>query len=79
MKGNELGGDNNIYGGYKNPRPSVPSKNHRILIPKAICILSRYPFYDYFSRILDDIYNASRHHVINILEAFINKLVLEVR
>ena len=51
---------------------------HRIYIPKALCILSRYPFYDYFHEILDDIYLAAKHHTINVLEAYINKLVLEV-
>lgn len=56
----------------------MPVKYHRVFIPKAIAILSRYPFYDYFSEILEDIYNASKHHVFNIIEAYINKLVLEV-
>ena len=46
-------------------------------IPKAICLLSRYPFFDYFSEIIDDLYTASKTHMINILEAYINKLVLE--
>ncbi|CDW84381.1 UNKNOWN [Stylonychia lemnae] len=46
-------------------RQSVPAKSHKIYIPKAICLLSRYPFYDYFSEILDDLYNASKHHVID--------------
>lgn len=51
---------------------------HKIYIPKALCILSRYPFYDYFDDILDDLYDATRHHLINVIEAYINKLVLEV-
>lgn len=40
-------------------------------------MMSRYPFYDYFSQIIEDIYEASRHHMVNILEGYINKLVLE--
>jgi len=40
--------------------------------------MSRYPFYDYFSEILEDLYCASTHHVIDVIEAYINKLVLEV-
>lgn len=55
----------------------MPVKYQRIFIPKAIALLSRYPFYDYFNEILDDIYKASKHHVFNIIEAYINKLVLE--
>ena len=39
--------------------------------------MSRYPFYDYFSEILDDLYTAAKHHLINTVEAYINKLVLE--
>lgn len=49
----------------------------RIYIPKALCLLSRYPFYDYFSEIIEDLYSASKTHMINIIEAYINKLVLE--
>lgn len=41
--------------------------------------MSRYPFYDYFNEILDDIYQAAKHHTINVVEAYINKLVLEVK
>ena len=40
--------------------------------------MSRYPFYDYFKEILEDLYHATKHHTINVLEAYINKLVLEV-
>ena len=54
------------------------NKNTRVFIPKALCLLSRYPFYDYFSEILDDLYDASTHYLINVIEAYINKLVLEV-
>jgi len=50
---------------------------NRIFIPKAICLLSRYPFYDYFTEIIEDLYAASKNHMVNILEAYINKLVLE--
>jgi DENN (AEX-3) domain len=39
--------------------------------------MSRYPFYDYFSDIIEDLYLASKNHMVNILEAYINKLVLE--
>jgi len=56
----------------------MPGRMHKIYIPKALCIMSRYPFYDYFADILDDLYDATRHHVINVIEAYINKLVLEV-
>ncbi len=53
-------------------------KPTKVYIPKALCLLSRYPFYDYFNEILDDLYDASTHYVINVIEAYINKLVLEV-
>lgn len=56
---------------------SVPNRYHKVYIPKALCLISRYPFYDYFSEILEDLYRASRHHVFNVLESYINKLVLE--
>ena len=53
------------------------SVRQRIYIPKALCLLSRYPFYDYYSEIIEDLYMASKNHMINILEAYVNKLVLE--
>lgn len=53
------------------------SVRSRIYIPKAIVLLSRYPFFDYFSEIIEDLYAASKNHMINIMEAYINKLVLE--
>ena len=55
----------------------VNGNGKRIYIPKALCLLSRYPFYDYFLEIIEDLYAASRNHMINILEAYVNKLVLE--
>jgi hypothetical protein len=64
----QLGKDNN--------RISTNMRN-RIYIPKALCLLSRYPFYDYFSEIIEDLYAVSKHHMVNILEGYINKLVLE--
>jgi hypothetical protein len=54
---------------------STPSK--KLYIPKALVILSRHPLYDYFSEILEDLYAASKNHMINIIEAYVNKLVLE--
>ena len=49
----------------------------RIYIPKALCLLSRYPFYYYFVEIILDLYAASKNHMVNIIEAYVNKLVLE--
>ena len=40
--------------------------------------MSRYPFYDFFAEVLEDLYQASKHHLNNTLEAYISKLVLEV-
>lgn len=53
------------------------STQKRIFIPKALCLLSRYPFYDYFSEIIEDLYSATRNYMVNVVEAYINKLVLE--
>ena len=49
----------------------------RIFVPKAICLLSRYPFFEYFSEIVEDLYTASKNHMVNVMEAYISKLVLE--
>jgi hypothetical protein len=46
-------------------------------VPKALCLLSRHPFFDYFRDILEDLYRSSKNHVVNVIEGYINKLVLE--
>ena len=63
---------------------SKPKK--RIWIPKAICIISEYPFYDFFSGILLDLYFTLFHDLRDeksaqyqnqsfMLEQFVRKLV----
>lgn len=59
-------------------KPSVLGPlNKRIFVPKALCLLSRHPFFDYFRDIIEDLYRSSKNHVVNVIEGYINKLVLE--
>lgn len=59
-------------------RTSLPLKK-KIYIPKAICLLSRNPFYDYFIEILEDLYLASKNRLANTIEAYISNLILTVK
>jgi hypothetical protein len=57
---------------------STSNNSMKIYIPKAICLLSKYPFYDYFTDILEDLYSAQKTDLTNTIEAYITNLVLQV-
>lgn len=58
-------------------KPGLSALSKRIFVPKALCLLSRHPFFDYFRDIIEDLYRSSKNHVVNVIEGYINKLVLE--
>lgn len=70
-----MSGNGDTFSKSQNRISSGPRQ--KLYIPKALVILSRHPLYDYFNEILEDLYAASKNHMVNIVEAYVNKLVLE--
>jgi len=54
-------------------------KMRKIYVPKAICVLSRYNFNDYYSEIIEDLYISTKTCLLNPLEHYILKLMVEVK
>jgi hypothetical protein len=69
----------NFSEGVKMVQKEFLGKNQEIWIPKALCIASAFPFYDYFKAILEDLYlGISCYKLSTVIEAHLFNIVFQI-